>query len=173
MLDVDHIIPRSRGGKTVYENLQLLCSKCNRSKGNKDQTNFRDDKLVDTVADCPFCFPNIKDRIIDQNGSVAAIKDGYPVTKSHLLVVPKRHVADYFSMTDIERRDAEGLIRVLKARISEEDRKVTGFNIGTNAGDSAGQTIYHAHIHLIPRRDGDTPNPRGGVRGVIPAKMGY
>ncbi|NIO19566.1 MAG: HIT domain-containing protein, partial [Candidatus Aenigmarchaeota archaeon] len=73
----------------------------------------------------------------------------------------------------LERRDAEGLLRILKNRILRKDQSVTGFNIGSNGGASAGQTIFHAHIHLIPRRDGDTPDPRGGVRGVIPEKMGY
>ena len=76
-------------------------------------------------------------------------------------------------MTERERCEADDLIRVLKARLSESDKTVTGFNVGMNCGESAGQTIFHAHIHLIPRRDGDTPNPTGGVRGVIPDKMCY
>jgi diadenosine tetraphosphate (Ap4A) HIT family hydrolase len=76
-------------------------------------------------------------------------------------------------MTDQERRDAESLIRILKKRLSESDESITGFNVGMNCGESAGQTIFHAHIHLIPRRDGDTPDPTGGVRGVIPDKMSY
>jgi diadenosine tetraphosphate (Ap4A) HIT family hydrolase len=76
-------------------------------------------------------------------------------------------------MTEKERRDAEALLLILKSRISAADRTVTGFNIGINCGESAGQTVFHAHIHLIPRRDGDTPHPRGGVRGVIPDKMSY
>jgi diadenosine tetraphosphate (Ap4A) HIT family hydrolase len=76
-------------------------------------------------------------------------------------------------MSENEQRDAGALIRILKKRLSESDRAITGFNVGMNCGESAGQTIFHAHIHLIPRRDGDTPNPKGGVRGVIPSKMGY
>jgi diadenosine tetraphosphate (Ap4A) HIT family hydrolase len=75
-------------------------------------------------------------------------------------------------MTERERRDAEALLLILKSRISA-DRTVTGFNIGMNCGESAGQTVFHAHIHLIPRRDGDTLHPLGGVRGVIPDKMSY
>jgi len=82
-------------------------------------------------------------------------------------------MADYFSMNEDEKRDIGALIMKLKNRITEKDDSVTGFNIGTNIGESAGQTIFHAHIHLIPRRNGDTPNPRGGVRGVIPEKMSY
>jgi ATP adenylyltransferase len=72
-----------------------------------------------------------------------------------------------------ERTEADILIRALQKKILSNDPTVTGFNIGTNSGESAGQTIFHAHIHLIPRRDGDTPNPRGGVRGVIPDRMDY
>ena len=80
---------------------------------------------------------------------------------------------DYFSMKETEKKDTDILIMKLKKRIMEKDDSVTGFNIGTNIGESAGQTIFHAHIHLIPRRNGDTPHPRGGVRGVIPEKMSY
>jgi len=82
-------------------------------------------------------------------------------------------MADYFSMDETEKRDIGALIMKLKNHITENDQSVTGFNIGTNIGESAGQTIFHAHIHLIPRRNGDTPHPRGGVRGVIPEKMSY
>ena len=76
-------------------------------------------------------------------------------------------------MTSRERRDAEALILSLKDEILKNDSSVTGFNVGVNCGESAGQSVMHAHIHLIPRRDGDTPHPKGGVRGVIPRKMGY
>jgi len=82
-------------------------------------------------------------------------------------------MADCFSMNETEKKDSGALIMILKKRIVEKDQTVTGFNLGTNIGESAGQTIFHAHIHLIPRRNGDTPNPRGGVRGVIPEKMSY
>jgi diadenosine tetraphosphate (Ap4A) HIT family hydrolase len=76
-------------------------------------------------------------------------------------------------MTTKEKQDAENLVRVHQKKISDNDSSVTGFNVGMNCGESAGQTIFHAHIHLIPRRDGDTLAPRGGVRGVIPDKMSY
>ena len=129
--------------------------------------------MPDDDPNCEFCHVKIKERIVAENKSVVAIKDKYPVTKAHYLILPIRHVIDYFEMTQGERQDAEELIRVLKKRIEQNDKTVTGFNIGTNCGESAGQTIFHAHIHLIPRRDGDTPNPRGGVRGVIPGRMNY
>ena len=125
------------------------------------------------MKDCPFCYDNIKSRIIAEQNSVVAIRDSYPVTDGHLLIVPKRHMANYFAMNETERRDIDTLILKLKNRLMEKDQSVNGFNIGTNIGESAGQTIFHAHIHLIPRRNGDTPNPRGGVRGVIPEKMSY
>jgi diadenosine tetraphosphate (Ap4A) HIT family hydrolase len=172
-LDVDHIIPRSRGGKTVTENLQVLCAKCNRSKGNKDTTDFRNHTEAETYQDCPFCGEKVKSRIVNENGTAIAVRDKYPVSKYHTLVLPRRHTQEFFTMTSKERRDAEDLLRVLRNEIAGKDSSITGFNAGFNCGSAAGQTICHAHIHLIPRRDGDTPNSRGGVRGVIPEKMSY
>jgi len=170
MLDVDHIIPRSRGGKSTEDNLQVLCAKCNRSKGNKDDTDFRHDESNVKNQDCPFCSGVRK---VSDNNSVFAIKDNYPVTKDHHLIIPYRHTDNYFTMTENERNDATELIRVLKNRLEENDPTITGFNVGMNSGESAGQTVMHSHIHLIPRRDGDTDKPRGGVRGVVPEKMDY
>jgi diadenosine tetraphosphate (Ap4A) HIT family hydrolase/5-methylcytosine-specific restriction endonuclease McrA len=172
-LHVDHIKPRSKGGKTVYENLQVLCSKCNPAKSNKDDTDFRNYPELNPDPDCPFCYSNVMSRIIEEYESVIAIKDQYPVSEEHHLIVPKLHSPDWFSITEKERRDADALIRILKNKIAKSDSTITGFNIGVNCGESAGQTIFHAHIHLIPRRDGDTPEPRGGVRGVIPDRMSY
>jgi len=122
---------------------------------------------------CRFCPSEIKPAVVAELDSVWAVRDPHPVTEGHHLIVPKRHSEDFFSMTEKERRDAEALILILKSRISAADRTVTGFNIGMNCGVSAGQSVFHAHIHLIPRREGDTPHPRGGVRGVIPDKMSY
>jgi len=161
------------GGKTEYENLQVLCSKCNQAKSNKDDTDYRATENTDTDPSCRFCPGNIKNRIVEEWDSVLAFEDGFPVSEGHLLIVPKRHAPDWFQMTERERREADDLIRVLKNRLSDADNSITGFNVGMNCGASAGQTIFHAHIHLIPRRDGDTSNPTGGVRGVIPDKMCY
>ena len=125
------------------------------------------------MKDFPFCYDGIRDRVVAEINSVVAIQDNYPVTDGHILIIPKRHIEDYFSMNETEKKDTGDLIMKLKDRITEKYQSVTGFNIGTNIGESAGQTIFHAHIHLIPRHEGDTPHPRGGVRGVIPGKMSY
>lgn len=124
-------------------------------------------------SDCLFCRWIREGTAVDRLGTVAAIKDGFPVADGHLLIIPLRHTPDWFSMTDEEISDSRDLIRRLAKRIRGNDPRVTGFNIGTNSGASAGQTVFHAHIHLIPRRNGDCTNPRGGVRGVIDGKRNY
>ena len=101
------------------------------------------------------------------------INDGFPVSPGHSLIIPKRHVSDFFMLTDKEKKDSDRLLKITRNRILQDDHTVKGFNVGVNCGDVAGQTVFHVHIHLIPRRQNDTPNPRGGVRGVIPARMSY
>lgn len=104
---------------------------------------------------------------------VVVIPDAHPVTEGHHLIVPVRHVSDFFEMTNQEAREAYVALHDLRERLRAADPEIAGFNVGTNSGVAAGQTVFHAHIHLIPRRVGDTPDPRGGVRGVVPAKMSY
>ena len=123
--------------------------------------------------DCAFRPDKINSKIIEEHDSVFAIEDNYPVAKGHLLILPRRHTPDFFSMTSDEAKDAERLLRRMREKLLHQDATIAGFNIGINGGILAGQTIMHAHIHLIPRRNGDTPKPRGGVRGVIPDKMFY
>ena len=124
------------------------------------------------MCDCLFC--NIeRDRIIGENQLAYGIRDLFPVTRYHTLVIPKRHVETYFDMTAKEKLACDELLTRFKNEILEFDVTVTGFNIGMNAGESAGQTIFHSHTHLIPRRDGDVEEPRGGVRGVIAGKQQY
>ncbi|NQS76265.1 MAG: HIT family protein [Peptococcaceae bacterium] len=122
---------------------------------------------------CPFCDPERIEGKVAENGTVFALEDMFPVTPGHMLIIPYRHTTDYFTMTSQEIQDVEGLVRHLRDKITSEDPAVRGFNIGINCGITAGQSVMHAHIHLIPRREGDTENPRGGVRGVIPCKRGY
>jgi diadenosine tetraphosphate (Ap4A) HIT family hydrolase len=173
ILDVDHIVPRSRGGKTIYENLQVLCAKCNRSKRNKDTTDFRNAFVFEYDQGCAFCEAERSREIVVANELCLAFLDSYPVTEGHTLVVPRRHVSDYFEMSELERSAANDLLRIRRKQLLASDNSIAGFNIGTNCGEAAGQTMEHCHIHLIPRREGDVPNPQGGIRGVIPDKMRY
>ena len=122
---------------------------------------------------CVFCEKLQKGEILLKNELAFAVLDAYPVAPGHTLVLPIRHVADYFYLTDRERNAIHEIVRLRRTQILEQDRAVSGFNIGANCGEVAGQTIFHCHVHLIPRRKGDTPDPRGGVRGVIPEKMHY
>ena len=124
------------------------------------------------ISDCLFCsIP--KDRIILENEIIYAIRDNYPVTPLHSLIIPKRHVVDYFSLTKEELLSCDVLLKEVKNSIQTEDESVKGFNIGINSGEAAGQTILHCHIHIIPRRVGDVENPRGGVRHLMPGKGDY
>ena len=108
-----------------------------------------------------------------ENEYAYAVLDGFPVSEGHTLIIPKRHFLDYFKITEKEYVAVHELIRVRRKQLLENDETIQGFNVGANSGEVAGQTIWHCHIHLIPRRKRDTPNPRGGVRGVIPDKMNY
>ena len=173
-LEVDHIIPRSLGGEDDLTNFQALCYTCNSMKGNKDDADLRDISKSYKIRDegCLFCeIP--KDRIIIENKLAYAIYDGYPVTDKHTLIIPKRHIDNYFDLHQPEVNACNQLIQEMKDRVDSEDSSVTGYNIGINNGEDAGQTIFHCHIHLIPRRVGDVDEPKGGVRGVIPSKQKY
>ena len=124
------------------------------------------------MKDCVFC--NIDDSSkIYEDEFFFIIRDGFPVTKLHTLFITQRCIDSYFDLTDDELNRLQKLIKEQKNIILNEDSSVTGFNIGINVGVDAGQTVMHAHIHLIPRRKGDMENPRGGVRGVIPEKQSY
>lgn len=121
---------------------------------------------------CLFC-PLPSSRVIASNNLAIAIWDGFPVTPLHSLVIPRRHAKDYFELTPEEVAACDQLLRQLREGALAEDSTIDGFNIGANAGAVAGQTIFHCHIHLIPRRKGDVAEPRGGVRHVIPGKGSY
>jgi len=121
---------------------------------------------------CLFC-DSKKSGIAHENDFAYASYDTYPVSEHHCLIIPKRHIKDYFDMTNDELIACNDLIQIVKNEILNKDVNVKGFNIGTNAGKIAGQSILHCHIHLIPRREGDVENPQGGVRSVIPKKQHY
>ncbi len=121
--------------------------------------------------DCPFCTLPAS-RIVEENGHGVVILDAYPVSPGHSLVIPKRHVGSFFDVTVLERAALLALLDRAKERVAEQHRP-DGYNIGINDGPSAGQTVPHLHIHLIPRYDGDQVDPRGGIRCVIPQKADY
>ena len=173
-LEVDHIIPRNKDGTDDISNLQALCYSCNAMKRDKDSTDFRKVKVSYEVREegCLFCEIQ-KERILDEDNLFYVIRDGFPVTDLHTLVIPKRHVETYFDLYQPELNSCNRMIQKFKQQIEKEDVSVKGFNIGINNGEVSGQTIFHCHIHLIPRREGDVKNPRGGVRGVIPNKQEY
>ena len=128
--------------------------------------------MKDPNNPCIFCKVNKKE-IQFENELAYSSFDSYPVSKFHSLIVPKRHVQNYFELKKEEIQACNELILKTKKQILNEDSTVKGFNIGTNVGKVAGQSIMHCHIHLIPRREGDVKNPQGGVRGVIPLKQHY
>jgi len=121
---------------------------------------------------CLFCTTK-EEEIIEENEFAYATFDSYPVSSKHCLIVPKRHIKDYFELNENEVTGCDQLIKIIKNQIEKDDKTVKGFNIGVNSGKVAGQSIMHCHIHLIPRREGDVENPQGGVRGVIPSKQHY
>ena len=128
--------------------------------------------MKDPNNPCIFCSIQ-KNELIIENNLAYASKDSYPVTKFHSLVVPKRCIKNYFELNDKEILACDDLIKNLQQKITSEDSTVKGFNVGTNSGKVAGQSIFHCHIHVIPRREGDVENPQGGVRSVIPSKQHY
>jgi len=121
---------------------------------------------------CVFCDIS-NDRIIFQNGDFMVLRDNFPVTHLHTLIVSKSHQLTLDTMSDIQFIDLHKIINGVKKDILKTENLVSGFNIGINEGVDAGQSIMHFHLHIIPRRKGDTENPRGGVRGVIPEKQNY
>ena len=117
--------------------------------------------------DCIFCSIN-KDKVIAEDDYFIAIKDEYPVSKGHVLIISKRHIADMFELTHSEWNALHGMICSIAGKI-----ECDGFNIGCNCGEAAGQTVMHFHLHMIPRYKGDDDDPKGGIRGVIPSKQKY
>ncbi|MFT5111584.1 MAG: diadenosine tetraphosphate (Ap4A) HIT family hydrolase [Parasphingorhabdus sp.] len=122
--------------------------------------------------ECRFCRPRSERRVMIDSELGFAAYDKHPASDGHFLVIPHRHFASYFDITDAEREALWTLVADAKTMV-EERCKPDGYNIGINVGEWAGQSVQHLHIHVIPRYKGDVENPKGGVRGVIPAKKLY
>ncbi len=120
---------------------------------------------------CHFCHLP-ESRIIDSSPLALVIRDAYPVSRGHTLIIPKRHIDSFFDLSELERGDLFVLLDRAKLVIDEEFQP-QGYNIGINDGAAAGQTVPHVHVHLIPRFAGDLPDPRGGIRWVIADKAKY
>ena len=128
-------------------------------------------RVMMTETTCPFCDLAVS-RIVGNNAYGVWIRDEYPVSPGHSLVIPKRHIGSFFETTEAERRALLALLDEARQSVTEQHHP-QGFNIGINDGAAAGQTVPHLHIHLIPRYSGDVPDPRGGIRWVIPNKADY
>ena len=121
---------------------------------------------------CLFC--KISKKEFELENELAYVSyNSYPVSKYHALIIPKRHVENYFELRNEEVLACDALLKKLKKKLEDKDNTIDGFNVGSNSGKSAGQSINHCHIHLIPRRLGDVDNPQGGVRSVIASKQHY
>ncbi|MEA1876977.1 MAG: HIT family protein [Bacteroidota bacterium] len=120
---------------------------------------------------CPFCSIS-SSRIVSETDLMTLIQDGFPVAKGHLLIIPKRHIISFFDLHSKELQDVLKLLHEAKGLLNSLYQP-DGYNIGINDGAAAGQTVQHLHIHIIPRYKGDSPDPRGGIRWVIPEKVKY
>ena len=122
---------------------------------------------------CIFC-DKTNCKVIQSTKYFFIIRDTlYPVTTHHTLIITNRHISDYFDLSDEEVIELNEILKTQKKELQILDNQITGFNVGVNIGNDAGQSIMHCHIHLIPRRKGDVKDPRGGIRGVIPSKQKY
>lgn len=120
---------------------------------------------------CPFCQLR-DDQCVVINQHIRAFRDQFPVSKGHTLIIPRRHVASIFDLHDDELQSIWNAVAKVRQQLQQEC-KPDAFNIGVNDGAAAGQTVPHAHVHVIPQYAGDVPDPRGGVRWIIPEKADY
>jgi diadenosine tetraphosphate (Ap4A) HIT family hydrolase/5-methylcytosine-specific restriction endonuclease McrA len=171
-LEVDHIEPKSKGGADDISNFQALCFTCNSQKNNRDQTDFRGMSAKYELRDSACIFCN-REKKLHEHTLAYVIRDEFPVSEGHSLIIPTRHCSEYFDLTQSEVNAVHSLIIKRQEELKKSDPSIQGFNIGMNCGEVAGQTVMHCHIHLIPRRLGDIPKPRGGIRNVFPGKGDY
>lgn len=129
-------------------------------------------QLEKKEANCPFCNLAPHVTLLTETATSVAFLDSFPVNAGHALIVPKRHISNYFDLSIHEQRALWLVVNRCKL-IIEKKYNPDGFNVGINVGETAGQSVFHVHIHLIPRYKGDVENPKGGVRGVIPGKQSY
>jgi diadenosine tetraphosphate (Ap4A) HIT family hydrolase/5-methylcytosine-specific restriction endonuclease McrA len=172
-LEVDHIVPKNWKGPDELSNYQALCYKCNTNKRDTDDTDFRNrvELFGNRDEHCVFC--TVQQEIVFEHPLAYVIQDKFEVTPGHHLIIPKRHFENYFELKSAELLAFNELLLKTKDKLRNDDASIEGFNIGINQGECAGQTIFHVHIHLIPRRRDDVEHPTGGVRNVFPGKGGY
>lgn len=172
-LEVDHIVPKNWKGPDELSNYQALCYKCNTNKRDTDDTDFRNrvELFGNRDEHCVFC--TVQQEIVFEHPLAYVIQDKFAVSPGHHLIIPKRHFDNYFELKSAELLAVNELLLKTKDKLRNEDPSIEGFNIGINQGAVAGQTIFHTHMHLIPRRKGDIEHPTGGVRNVFPGKGGY
>jgi diadenosine tetraphosphate (Ap4A) HIT family hydrolase len=172
-LEVDHIVPMNQGGSDDLSNLQSLCFRCNAGKRDgclptqEGSTDFRglQASYARRQESCVFCALEASGRVLLENELALCIADAYPVTPGHSLVIPRRHVADGLALHQPEWNAVVELLKLRREQLSAQDAAISGWNLGLDSGEAAGQTVFHAHWHLIPRRTGDDKSPRGCVRG--------
>ena len=180
-LEVDHIVPRNQGGSDDLSNLQALCFRCNAGKRDTDTTDFRglQSSYAHRQDSCGFCALKASGRVLLENELALCIADADPVTPGHSLVIPRRHVADGLALHQPEWNAVVVLLKLRREQLSAQDASISGWASSLNArgvlnsGEAAGQTVFHAQWHLIPRRTGDDKSPRGGVWGIMKGKQRY
>jgi diadenosine tetraphosphate (Ap4A) HIT family hydrolase len=171
-LEVDPIVPRNHGGSDDLNNLQALCFRCNAGKRDgclptqEDSTDFRglQASYAHRQDGCVFCALEASGRMLLENELALCIADADPVTPGHSLVIPRRHGADGLALHQPEWNAVVALLKRRREQQSAHDPSISGWNVGLNSGEAAGQTVFHAHWHLIPRREGDCEEPRGEQR---------
>ncbi len=127
---------------------------------------------MNSPIDCPFCEQASSGSALAESRYAVALQDAYPVSEGHVLIIPRAHGSNLLSLDTVVQGDIfELALRMARQLLEKPD--ITGCNVGLNIGSSAGQTVDHAHVHVIPRRDGDVEDPRGGIRWVIPSKAPY